>query len=202
MNQPPDSGHDRDGRPRISTRRDRDAVTVTVAGDIDFLTAGLVAEALHDAITGTAPRVVVDVAEVDFVDVAGLRTLLRLQRHAASLGVGFTLRHPRPGPALLLEYTGTADLLLGTARPEPEPATPLDPGADALDTRERRADERERALDRREERIHDRELLADERQRLIDERHHRVRSHEQWEDIREDLADQRELDLERRESQE
>ncbi|MGW4000114.1 STAS domain-containing protein [Amycolatopsis sp. NPDC004772] len=100
------------------------AVLVTARGELDSATAGDLASLLSDRLWATPDRLVVDLSEVDFLGVAGIRVLL----HAA-LQAG-------PGGTELLVVTGTnpvvrralrvtgADhrLKLAERRPAPAPA--------------------------------------------------------------------------------
>lgn len=174
---------------------------ITVAGDLAFETVAA-GDPLTAALTPAIRHVVVDVAELDFVDVAGLRALLRTRQTCTGHGVTCTLRRPGASLRWLMDVTDTADLLLGADADlgTDQPSAALQPPGPATPSgREQQLDERAQQLDEREAFVDDRELLADERDRLLAERQHRVAAHQDWEDIREDLANQREHDLEQRE---
>jgi anti-sigma B factor antagonist len=61
---------------------DATAVKVTVAGEIDLLTAPRLAEALDDALARTGLPVIVELDDVTFCDSAGMHVLLRGTRQA------------------------------------------------------------------------------------------------------------------------
>jgi anti-sigma B factor antagonist len=61
---------------------DATVVKVTVAGEIDLLTAPRLADALDDALARTGLPVVVELDDVTFCDSAGMHVLLRGTRQA------------------------------------------------------------------------------------------------------------------------
>jgi hypothetical protein len=136
---------------------------------------------------------------VGFLDLGGVRALLRVHQHSGRDGVAVLVRNPRYYVRWLLEVTGAADLLLADHHARvahADPAVSLirraaEPAVDATAYEWRL---RERAVQ-----ADDRDRLADERENVLDERQRRLAAHQQWEDIREELADQRESELERRE---
>jgi anti-anti-sigma regulatory factor len=85
-----------------------------LAGEIDFSSVGVFEAAFDAAYGATAPTgadvgdVRLDMCEVDFVDVAGARALLRA---AARLGARGRLVLDRPPPVLLLVLTFFPDSL-------------------------------------------------------------------------------------------
>ncbi|MFI1990985.1 STAS domain-containing protein [Actinoplanes sp. NPDC020271] len=194
--------------PRLHTvvESAEDHCTVTLTGELDLLTAPVLVQLLN---TATSVRhLSLDMAQLSFCDLAGLRALLQVYQAAGERGGTLAIRNPPSHVVWLLRRTGTTDLLLDDRavigagesddaddQPTPWPQntpTPLRaPTAghhptEPPDDRDRRAD--------------DRDLLDRERGRLLDERAHRVKEHQRWEDIREDLANAREHDLEQRET--
>jgi anti-anti-sigma factor len=193
---------DRVARPdhlRARVRRGAERVTVVLTGDLDRLTGPLLADLVAGLGEHPANCVDIDLAEVGFLDLGGVRALLRVHQHGAREGVAVQVLNPRYYVRWLLEVTGVAELLLAdhharVAHADPTPSrirhrVEPEPDAAAYEWRLR-----ERAV-----RADDRDRLADERENLLDERQRRLTAHQQWEDIREELADQRERDLERRE---
>ncbi len=198
------------GRPRreltgIRQEHTGDTLTLALSGDLVADAGPPLLDLLDAWLTGALRHVVIDLAEVEFIDVAGLRVLLCARRRSAENGTTLTLRRALPYVVWLLNVTQTAALLLedgGRERPASRPeACPArrTPTADDAEKRHRLADEREQRADERDQHADDREFLADERDRLLDDRQRRVQAHQDWEDIRESLADERELELERRE---
>jgi anti-sigma B factor antagonist len=81
-------------------------VRVKLRGDLDFQTASEHAEALQ-AVTDLRERVVVDLAELQFIDSAGLRFLVVL----ASMHDGpMRLENAPPAIARVVEMTGLAGM--------------------------------------------------------------------------------------------
>jgi anti-sigma B factor antagonist len=60
----------------VNTRNAEGVVVVEVAGEVDVYTAPTLRQHLRDATGGTAPRVVVDLSEVNFLDSTGLGVLV------------------------------------------------------------------------------------------------------------------------------
>lgn len=83
-----------------------DAVVVHVAGDVDAATAGELATVVLPALATVDSTVVVDLAEVEFLGVAGLELLWHARRRAHSLGVDFWLIVDSPPARRALEVSG------------------------------------------------------------------------------------------------
>lgn len=72
----------------IGVQRTTDEVILTLAGEIDMLTAARLSSVVNEALAEPPPRVVLDLAGVTFCDSQGLGTLVVLSRkasHAQSL---------------------------------------------------------------------------------------------------------------------
>jgi anti-anti-sigma factor len=65
-----------------------------VSGEVDLLTAPRLADALDGALAGGALEVVVDLAEVEFIDVTGIRVLARGAGQASRAGGRLVLQSP------------------------------------------------------------------------------------------------------------
>jgi anti-sigma B factor antagonist len=78
-------------------------VVVRVSGELDLATAPQLAAALRDA----GPRVIVDMSELQFVDVAGVRPLRDATAAGQRIGVRGATRQAR----FVLEMTGLARVL-------------------------------------------------------------------------------------------
>ena len=193
---------------RFADRR----ATLTLTGELDLLSGSGLADALDAVLASDAERLDVQMRQVSFADVAGVRILVRAYEIAARHQIVLTLLDPQPHISWLLEATGAAALLLGPdgAAPAPRTAHPVAahrgrpeetacPRDRRADERDRRADERDRRAAERERRADERDWFAQERDRLLDERTARILEQQRWEDIREDLTDARERNLDRRE---
>lgn len=67
--------HGRDSPPHIDVRWDGAVATVTVTGDLDITTAAALTRRLLAVAAGHPARLVLDLHELAFVDVAGAREL-------------------------------------------------------------------------------------------------------------------------------
>jgi anti-anti-sigma factor len=100
------------------------AVLVTARGDLDLATAGDLASLLSDRLWATPERLVVDLSEVDFLGVAGIRVLLHAALQAEQGGTELlVVTGTNPILRRALQVTG-ADrrLALADRRPAPAPA--------------------------------------------------------------------------------
>ncbi|MDX3580820.1 anti-sigma factor antagonist [Streptomyces europaeiscabiei] len=112
--------------PYARTRRIGPFVVIEVSGEIDVASAGLVAEHLTAATTGSAePDVLVDLRHVSFFDCSGLRVLCRAEAAAAASGGRLRLVSDQPRMHRLLR----AARLLGRFPPLPDlpPVPPPSP---------------------------------------------------------------------------
>jgi anti-anti-sigma factor len=101
-------------------------VVLIVRGEIDPATADRFAASIRDAFTH-APRVVIDLRDVVFMDSTGLRALIdALQQHTEQTEEALVLRAPSDPVLRLLTITGLDQLF----PIEPEPV-PHDRGAGA-----------------------------------------------------------------------
>ncbi len=91
--------------------------TVTVEGAVDAARESDLHAAFDKILTDGLRRVVVDLSGVDFVDVAGVRVLVRAHRTAAARGAVLTIRGARAEVAWLLDLVGVGRLL---TPPEPD----------------------------------------------------------------------------------
>jgi anti-sigma B factor antagonist len=82
---------------------------LVVYGELDLMTS----PRLHDAVTqilAERPRIVlIDLANVTFLDSTALGTLVVAQRHVADSGAELRLVAVAPQPAKIFEVTGLAD---------------------------------------------------------------------------------------------
>jgi anti-anti-sigma factor len=70
----------------ISTRRDQFLHAITVRGDIDLASAGDLLLRLVMLVGPATGPIALDLSQVTFIDCAGLRTLIALDRHARTTG--------------------------------------------------------------------------------------------------------------------
>jgi anti-sigma B factor antagonist len=89
-----------------------------VAGELDAASAPQLVAAFQE-LTPDGREVVVDIAEVSFIDSSGLRALLVIRQEAAATERILLVRRPARQARRLLQMSGLTELL---APDEPEPA--------------------------------------------------------------------------------
>jgi len=78
---------------------------VSVAGDIDIQSSRALRDELTRLIEGGVTSVVVDLAQMEFVDSTGLDVLVGAQKRLRQRGGELVLRSPRPAARKVLEIT-------------------------------------------------------------------------------------------------
>jgi anti-sigma B factor antagonist len=90
----------------------RSGVTiVTARGRLDGASSAMFAERLDKLVSGTAPRLVVDFAGVEFVSSAGLRAVLTLVKKVKAANGVFALCAVRPPVREVLDITGFTSMI-------------------------------------------------------------------------------------------
>jgi len=79
---------------------------VSLAGDLDHAALPPVRASLLGAVHTDPGSLVVDLADLRFIDSSGLGLLVEIRRHALDRGVPVALRAPSPSVRALLEMTG------------------------------------------------------------------------------------------------
>lgn len=86
---------------------DGPSIVVRLSGELDAHAATTLDRTMDDVSTRLPTTVVLDIADVSFIDSSGLRSLMRA--HGAVLGgERLRLRSPQPGTIRLLDITGLA----------------------------------------------------------------------------------------------
>ena len=85
-------------------------VRILVRGELDLLTAPVLEDALV-SLEGRSEPIVVDLSDLSFLDVSGLRALALAGRRAREKGCRFALTECGPMVRRLLELTGMASML-------------------------------------------------------------------------------------------
>jgi anti-sigma B factor antagonist len=95
------------------TSLDRDAGTATVSlkGEVDVLTVDQVRVVLGEALAGSPREIVVDLAELAFIDSTGLGALIFGFQRARDAGVRFRLTRPTPGVRQVLVLSGILEVV-------------------------------------------------------------------------------------------
>lgn len=94
----------------VSVRRQDDSVVVEVGGELDLASATQLERALKLAWRGQPELVVIDLGELQFIDMAGLRALLEAQQHAEDQGGRLILAHVRAPLRRVLALANLSDL--------------------------------------------------------------------------------------------
>ena len=93
--------------PALEFRMDRDgtAVVLAVSGEIDVHTTPQLRDVMLGEITNDSPTVLVDLADVTFIDSTGLSVMITALKRARSLGGDVRLRAPSHQVFKVLELT-------------------------------------------------------------------------------------------------
>lgn len=89
-------------------------VTLHLTGELDLAAAPGLESAL-DAVLADSEDVVLDIAEVTFLDSSGLRVLVAAQNQSSEAGKTLTLLNPSAAVSRILEITGLGKTLLPDA---------------------------------------------------------------------------------------
>lgn len=95
---------------RVEVDVREDHVYVAAVGELDVSTAGSVEAALLEGLAGPGP-VLLDLAEVTFIDSTGLGVLVKAHRHAQTTGGTVALLHPSVHTRKLLTVLGLDQVL-------------------------------------------------------------------------------------------
>jgi anti-sigma B factor antagonist len=85
---------------------DNGPVVVTLAGELDIMSAPAVRERLLSLLSRGTSRLVVDMSAIRYADASGLAALVSTQRRAGLLGGELRLAAPRPEVEQMLAATG------------------------------------------------------------------------------------------------
>jgi anti-anti-sigma factor len=92
-----------------------DSVVVHVGGDMDVATCDQFREEVSPLVD-TGSDVVIDLAEVPFMDSVGISAILATRRALLAHGGSLTVRSPSGAVHRLLDLTGVAELLMGSTQ--------------------------------------------------------------------------------------
>jgi anti-sigma B factor antagonist len=84
---------------------------VVVAGELDIASAPMLTDAIERAREADAEDLVVDLRDLEFMDVSGLRVLIRAHQHAEEAGGRLRLANVRQSVRRLLTLTGANEIL-------------------------------------------------------------------------------------------
>ncbi|MEO5680954.1 MAG: STAS domain-containing protein [Acidimicrobiales bacterium] len=88
-----------------------DSVVLRLSGELDMAAAPAVQAGLADALAGEAAAVILDLADLTFIDSTGISLFLSGSRQAADQGRAFRLRHPTGTVLRVLRIIGVDRLL-------------------------------------------------------------------------------------------
>jgi anti-sigma B factor antagonist len=109
--------------PAASISRVADTVTVALHGEVDVLTVDAVRVALVEAIAARPRTIVVDLADLSFVDSTGLGAIVFGFQRARDEGVTLQLARPTRGVRQVLVLSGLLEVV-GLIEPA-APTTPV-----------------------------------------------------------------------------
>ena len=101
------------GEPIFSLAAERNGTTLCLrlAGDFDRAAIGRVERALEAARRRPLEHLVFDLSALTFLDMAGLRTILRAHRRARAEAVGLTVIRPHGLPNRVFTLTRAGEIL-------------------------------------------------------------------------------------------
>lgn len=97
---------------RISVRAELNETVMTLAGEIDMLTAPRLSRSVNEVLADPPPRILVDLAGVTFCDSQGLGTLVVLSRKATTKQSVLVLTNVADFLLRVLEITGLRSALM------------------------------------------------------------------------------------------
>lgn len=93
----------------ISSSRTDDEVVLALKGELDPHTAPLLQHQVDHAIEAGASSLVLDLAQLGFIDSSGLRVIISAHKEMRSRDGRLVLRSPSPTARRLLDITGLLD---------------------------------------------------------------------------------------------
>lgn len=96
---------------RVDIEDRGDHVVITAGGEIDAATADTLATAINGALADGYKKVLVDFAQVTFIDSTGLGVLVKAHRSAVAADAAFAVVHPTPQTSKLIRVLGLDQLL-------------------------------------------------------------------------------------------
>jgi anti-sigma B factor antagonist len=95
----------------LSVSLDRGTLCLSLSGDIDFANSASITRAMREAVVQGRPKLVlVDVAEVTFLDSSGLGALVAALRAATDCGAAFRVERPNANVYGQFEIAGLVEL--------------------------------------------------------------------------------------------
>jgi anti-sigma B factor antagonist len=101
----------------LTVHPDRDRVRVAAAGEIDLVTAPLLAAQLSDLLAAGWTHVIADLSGVTFLDSTGVHVLVIARSNAIERGAAFHVANGNAAVSQVLRICGVEGLLTATPRP-------------------------------------------------------------------------------------
>ena len=95
----------------MTVSKEGNETVVTLSGDVDVYTSARLRERLLDLIHHARPRLVIDLANLDFVDSTGLGMLVAVAERVRRAGGEMALRSPTASTRRVIEITGLGRVL-------------------------------------------------------------------------------------------
>ncbi len=89
----------------VTSRREHEATVLALSGELDLASQRALERDIARALQSGARTVVLDLGGLTFVDIAGLRSMLRSQRRARGAGKRLLLANPAPAFRRLVALT-------------------------------------------------------------------------------------------------
>jgi stage II sporulation protein AA (anti-sigma F factor antagonist) len=103
---------------RIDVRTEHDRVVVALHGELDLVGAPLLESEVESAAVESAPMVVLDLEDLQFIDSSGLRVILSAHERARERGQAFALTRGSQQVQRLLSIAGVSGHLKIIASPD------------------------------------------------------------------------------------
>jgi anti-sigma B factor antagonist len=117
---------------RITTSRSTARTTIKLAGELDSASCAELIERFEEVADAPASHeIVLDLADVSFIDSAGMRAIIVIERTADERGLSLTMSPPPAAVTELLQLTGIADHM--SLSPEADQASPSMPFIDRIE---------------------------------------------------------------------
>jgi anti-anti-sigma factor len=131
---------------RIDTASSGSGTTIKLSGELDSATCGELVERIEQLLADRPEEIAVDLEEVTFIDSAGLRAIIVIERAAGEHEIAIEIHSPTGPVAELLELTGIREhVVLSPRVDDPPPAMPFTERVELELARDSRAPARARA---------------------------------------------------------
>jgi anti-anti-sigma factor len=131
---------------RIATASTGSGTTIKLAGELDSATCGGLVERFEELLADAPGEIAIDVDDVTFIDSAGLRAIIMIERAARERDIAVLIRSASGPVADLLQLTGIHEHVALTPRvDDPPPAAPFTERVDLELARDPSAPARARA---------------------------------------------------------